>query len=369
MLKFYGLPLVVLLVITNAFSQSKTTGVYKDSVVTNFFKRGNGITAADGGFSTYLPDGRSLWTFGDSFIDNLDPKTGMVPCLFQVNNAALVQPANDWNWEHTPTLVGEDTPAMPGRSLFKSPNKGEFYWPVSATLIKDTIYIFCSGIKLTTTGFDYSGRNALTKMKYPEMKVVGYKALQEFYGVHYGVGFVQDKKAGYTYVYGIKTVPKNNDLHLARFKTNNPNEPWQCWTGSAWTADMSRSVSIKKNVGATPNLIKVRNRIVLVSTEYSFGCDMGKEIYSSTSAKVTGPFSDLKTIYTIDDTLNGHYPFFYVPVAHPQFINNKDEILVTYCINGYGTCAEGCKDGKMDPNRYRLRGIRVPLKLVDAKLK
>ncbi|WP_158534950.1 DUF5005 domain-containing protein [Mucilaginibacter hurinus] len=372
-LRFSACLIFGVLAITGAIAQHKGTVAYKDTVVTNFFKRGNGVTAADGGFSTHLPDGRTLWTFGDAFIDNIDPKTGMVPCLFQVNNAAMVQPPNNWRWEDTQTLIGDETPGVPfGRSLFKSPHKGEFYWPVSATLIEDTIYIFCSGVKLTgegTLGFDYSGRNVLTKMKYPEMIVVGYHQLQEFYGVHYGVGFVQDANDGHTYVYGIKGVKQNNNLHLAKFATANPNGPWQCWTGTGWTDDMSKSAIVKSNVGSTPNLITVRNKIVLVSSEFSMGCDMGKNIYTATAGKVTGPFTNLKSIYTIDDTLNGHYPFFYVPVAHPQYINNSNEILVTYCINGYGTCAPACVDGKMDPNRYRIRGIRVPLDLIDAGIK
>ncbi|RYE17599.1 MAG: hypothetical protein EOP51_23610 [Sphingobacteriales bacterium] len=286
----------------------------------------------------------------------------------------MIQPKNDWDWKNAQTLIGDIKGQNEGfgRSLWKSTTKGEFYWPVAGIQLSDTVYIFCSGVKLTgtgTLGFDYSGQNVLAKMKFPEMKVVGYKTLQDFYSIHYGIGFINDKKTGYTYVYGIKTVPKNNDLYVARFPTKNPNTLWEAWDGKNWNSNMAKAACIKSNVGATPYISKVKNKILMVSSAYSVGCDMGKDISSATSSRFMGPFSDLKTIYTIPDRLNGHSPFFYVPASHPEYINSKNELLVTYCINGYGTCVTGCNDGRMEADRYRVRGICVPLSLIDPALK
>src|SRR5690606_24969483 len=50
------------------------------------------------------------------------------------------------------------------------------------------------------------------------------------------------------------------------------------------------------------------------------------------------------------------------------FINEQDELLITYNVNGYGTCVEGCKENRMDPDHYRPRGIRVPLQLIHPAL-
>ena len=69
-------------------------------------------------------------------------------------------------------------------------------------------------------------------------------------------------------------------------------------------------------------------------------------------------------IYTIDDRLQGHSPFFYSAIAHPEYINKKDELLVTYAINGYGTCVPDCRNNRMNPDVYRLKAIRVPCKLL-----
>ena len=106
----------------------------------------------------------------------------------------------------------------------------------------------------------------------------------------------------------------------------------------------------------------------MFSTELSGGCDGGRRIYVQVSNKLTGPFTKAKLIWTLDDIINGHYPFFYAATSHPEYINDKDELLLTYCINGYGTCVPGCVNHEYNPDFYRPRGLRIPLKLIDPML-
>jgi hypothetical protein len=81
----------------------------------------------------------------------------------------------------------------------------------------------------------------------------------------------------------------------------------------------------------------------------------------ASSTQPMGPFSALKTVYKLDDLYQGHYPFFYFAVAHPEFINEKNEILVTYSINGYEPCVSTCVKGRAIPDHYRPKAIRVAL--------
>src|SRR4030095_2106298 len=92
----------------------ETTTVHKDAAFTQFFRQSSGWVAGDGAISVPLSDGRVLWLFGDSHIDDYDPATGTVPCLFQTRNAAIIHQKTDLQ---TPaTLIGRG----PGfRSLFK----------------------------------------------------------------------------------------------------------------------------------------------------------------------------------------------------------------------------------------------------------
>ena len=70
----------------------------------------------------------------------------------------------------------------------------------------------------------------------------------------------------------------------------------------------------------------LKNKYVLVSTEFSIGCDGGTHIYVATSDSITGPFTANKALYTITDNDLGHTPFFYGPSIHPEYINSKNEI-------------------------------------------
>src|SRR5438105_4510996 len=69
--------------------------VHKDQTFTEFFRRTSGWTAGDGALSVALSDGRVLWLFGDSHVDDFDAATGTMPCLFQARNAGLVHRKQD----------------------------------------------------------------------------------------------------------------------------------------------------------------------------------------------------------------------------------------------------------------------------------
>jgi hypothetical protein len=113
---------------------------------------------------------------------------------------------------------------------------------------------------------------------------------------------------------------------------------------------------------------KVKNKYVLVSTEFSISCDGGTHIYTATSDSITGPFTANKALYTITDNDLGHTPFFYGPSIHPEYINSKNEILITYDINCYTSCEPSCINNGFNPDYYRPRGLRVPLVLIDSSL-
>src|SRR5690349_5754228 len=101
--------------------------VQKDEVFTDFFRRTSGWTAGDGALSVPLSDGRVLWLFGDSHLDDYDATTGTMPCLFQMRNAGLLHRKDDLG--KVQTLAGSG----PGfKSWFKnSTNEDLWFWPVT----------------------------------------------------------------------------------------------------------------------------------------------------------------------------------------------------------------------------------------------
>lgn len=345
----------------------KVLHVYKDPQITRFFNRETGWIASDGGYSFPIGNGKVMWTYGDSFTNDYDSVTRTVPCLFNVRNCAMVQPMGDWDWHHTPTLLNPQKSTW----LRSNPADNYFNWPGSGFQLKDTAYIMCFNLKNVTTGLGFAagGPDVFAKIKLPEMTVAGYRNLPESGGINFCVGFVKDDAEGYVYIFGQKGRSVwENDIYVARFPESNPNAAWQFWDGKGWSNDYKTA----SKIGTTPtnscNICKVKNKYLLFSSEFSLGCDGGKKIFVQMSNNLNEQFSKPKLIYTIDDTLKGHYPFFYLPIAHPEYINKNNELLLTYSINGYGNCVNTCINGRYNPNYYRPRGIRIPLQLIDPSL-
>jgi hypothetical protein len=346
-----------LLFIAQAFAQQ----THPDSAITNrFFHRESGMVAADGGYTIPLSNGKVMWLFGDTYNTDYDSAGKTVPCLFNANNSVLVQPKGDWDWHHTPTLPGTVAGTL---SYFKA-DSGNFIWPMTGFEHKDTVYILCLNFQRTGTA-QYDMKNmgdSWAKIYVPTMQVVAYTHLQDFNDISFAQGFI--KQGGYVYNYGLK----KNKIYIARFPESDPNSPWSFWDGSAWVKDITKIAPIADAPGFSVYFCKIKNKYIYLSTEFSLTCDAGKDIYASSSSSITGPFSPRKVIYTIPNDKQGHRPFFYGPLAHPEYINSKDELLIDYSINGYEPCIPSCVNGRYDPNNYRPRALWIPLKLIDAAL-
>ena len=341
-------------------------GIYKDSLVTGFFDRDSGWIASDGAFSIPLSDGRNLWAMNDSYINNFDTVAGTTGCLFQVRNSALVQPMNNWNWTATTTRIGSG-PGIP--SLFKNnTNDNYLLWPMGGYQHGDTVYVYNANIMNSSggLGFTSGGNDFLGKMLMPGLQVVGFDSLGYFGGVTFGLGFDTDEPGNYIYTWGVKGAFITSNIVVARFPKSNPRAHWQFWNGAAWDTTVANMANITTGASNGAYVAKVRNKYVLVSTEFTVSCDAGTRIYVATSDSITGPFTDRKILYTIPDNVLGHSPFFYAPIIHPEYINANNEILITYDINGYSNCEPACINNGYNPDYYRPRGLRIPLALIDS---
>jgi hypothetical protein len=199
--------------------------VYKDNTVTDFFRRQTGQIASDGGYSIPLSNGKVLWLMGDSHINDFRASDSTVAWLFQVHNAGLLQPVNDWTWQHTSTLVGSDS-SIPSYIKF-SPDNSHWVWPGSGFQIGDSVYIYSSNITTASggLGFTSGGNDYMAVARMSDMRVMGYYPLQNFNGINFGITFI-DNHDGYMYVYGNKSTFILSDIYLARFPLNNIRAPW-----------------------------------------------------------------------------------------------------------------------------------------------
>lgn len=338
---------------------------YKDSVFTENFRRTSGLVAGDGGYSIPLSDNRSLWGFGDSHINYYDAATQTVPCLFQVRNAIQVMGISDPTAQQTLTGSG----SIPSYFSVGS-NNNYWFWPGAGYQNGDTVYVLLSRIRSTGTGgsFGFEGvdSNYVAKIKFPQLTVSGYSLLPSKNGIVFNVSVVKD--GDYNYVYGIKQNGFGNGLYVARFPSANIYAAWEFYNGSAWSANAGTAAPIANEFTSSFNICRIKNKYVLITTEFSVGCDQGKNIYSAVSDNPFGPFTNKKSIWVVDDLWQGHYPFFYLANAHPEYDNGTNELLITYSINGYDNCVNTCINNRKNPDHYRLKAIRVPYKVMDAGL-
>jgi len=307
-----------------------------------------------------------LWLFGDSHVNDYDPATRTIPCQFQTRNAAMLTVKGDfWNPK---TLIGKTSGF---KSWFKSSRDDNvWFWPLCGFQSGKSIYVYLDSFRKTAAGgmggFANSGTDCWARIKFPEIEVAAYEPLPNFMGIHFGYGFVED--GPYTYAYGAKQGGPASDLYVARFETRNPETSWTYWNGLVWMTNVSHAAVIARGKSASVHVCRVRDRIILTTSEFSVKCDQGTNIFMCSSRQPQGPFSELRPVYAIDDNYQGHSPLFYLPVAHPEFIDGQDEILVTYCVNGFAPCIASCEKGRAIPDHYRPRAIRIPLQWVDPAL-
>lgn len=363
----YGSPLPDMMYLSDV-AVAGNAGIYRDSLVTGFYNRDTGWIASDGNMSIPLSDGRDLWAMNDSYINNFDTLAGTTGCLFQVRNSALLQPLNNWNPAATTTLIGNAS-SVP--SLFKNDSNNNYLlWPTGGYQYGDTVYVYNMNIENSSggLGFTSGGNDFLGKMLMPGLQVVGFDSLRNFGGAVFGLGFDAQEPGKYIYTWGYKSGFIASNIVVARFPKNNPLAPWTFWNGTGWDTATANMATIATGASNGVYVAKVKNKYVLVSTEFSISCDGGIHIYTATSDSITGPFTANKALYTITDNDLGHTPFFYGPSIHPEYINSKNEILITYDINCYTSCEPSCINNGFNPDYYRPRGLRVPLVLIDSSL-
>jgi hypothetical protein len=344
-------------------SPSAWPEAHRDNAFRAVFQQTNHWAAGDVATTIPLSDGRVLWLFGDSYIDQVDPATGMAPCVFDARNCVLLQNTNDLL--HPQTLCHFKSK---DKSFFRPPNAGKAvfwpcFWPGAGFQSGNTIYVYLSEMQKTPAGgmwgFKVIGQS-WAKMSFPELKVTGYVELPSLNGILFWCGFVKDEKTDFTYAFGDKNHGIGSDVYVARFATQHPESNWTFWDGRNWSGNVTNAAIIAHGASTSVNICRVGDKFLLITSEFSVACDQGREIYLAVGGRPTGPFSARKKIYTIDDAVNGHHPFFYSAVPHPEFIN-EDGLLITYCINGYEPCVPTCVNGRMNPDYYRPRAIRLPL--------
>jgi hypothetical protein len=322
-----------------------------------------GVTGADGEYSVLLPDGRTVWIFGDSFLGTVKPdRSREKRTPWFIRNSMAVQESDTLRslynvidgWESSLVIP----PGAPKGKMFSEDSL--WYWPGDGFIENGKLKVFMSAFYQAIPGdwgFKWVSSNVAT-FSLPDIKLekidhFSYSGVKE---IHWGHAVCDgDKK--YTYIYGAEDKSKN--LYVARAPKKNIIEPWEFYTGDGWVKDPKLAQPMLAIQGSEQfSVFKIKNKYVLLVQEGGF---MTGEICSYYSDSPFKGWENRKVLCHTQlpkDVISTKNLFAYNSLAHPQFIEN-DELLISSCINSFVV-----EDVFQDASKYRPVFLRVPVKRI-----
>jgi hypothetical protein len=334
--------------------------VTKDTHFNSLIRSPNGgWIAGDGTFSIPLPEGNTLWLFGDSFIGTVHPDSS-------IYGATMIRNCAIWQQGDSMQAIFRGAPADTMAFIPTPYPDSIWFWPEQGIMEHDTLKVFMAEYTINDGppgwNYDFTG-TYLVYLSYPGFDILKKEELSYYAinGVMYGTQLMAE--GDYTYIYGRKdsayifncqdTIIFTN-AHLARVSRNNLTDPWEFYTGSGWSSNPASShILTTQPVSQQYAVFKHLSKYVLLTQE-SY---LGKEIYSMTADHPEGPWGNRVTLYTTPVTSDSMWT--YNALAHPQF-NEDNKLLVSYNTNG-------AFDSVLhDVEFYRPTFLRVPFGMIDS---
>lgn len=290
------------------------------------------VTGGDGTYSIALPDGRSIFLMGDSFIGPVTNNSrSMQDHMFR--NTYIMYDKGQARAIYG-AIGGNSSAAVPP-GITKENEK--WYWPGHGFVDNNKLYIFQTLMyqgEPGAWGFKYEATDIL-EYELPSMKLIQTTRIP-FKGssdIHFGMAAL--KEDDYVYIYAQVDVDNSintiSDALVARTTIDNLYAKWEYFNGVNWTNNSSEAVKMRGletvAISSQFNVFKLNDKYVLLTQKKNFGT---REIYTFIADSPQGPWYNRKLIHKIVEPAN---VFTYNAMAHPQF--NKDGmLLICYNVNG-----------------------------------
>ncbi len=324
-----------------------------DSIFYNKFQmRKPGFTGGDGVYSVKLPDDRTVWIFGDTFIGEVsDSLTRLKTNPMYIRNCFVVQDGEEMTTLHRGKPEEFISMIIPNEVSEKELNERDiWFWPGDGFVHKDTLNVFVSKFHQKTSdmwGFEFL-ETELAQFKLPDFEEIG--KLKMSYskenGVHYGHAVYKDKN--YLYIYGLG----NGQPYVARTFYDNLSSNWEFYDGEKWVSDSKLAKPMVDFMGSEQfSIFKLNDTYIFLS---QFG-QLSTEVYSFTSDTPFGPWENKQLLFKTPMDTNNSNLFTYNALAHPQFIENN-KLLISYNTNSMEL-----EDHFNNASIYKPRFMRVHL--------
>lgn len=281
-------------------------------------------TGGDVASSLALPDGRSFWLFGDSFVDTVYADRSRPFRSFIHNSAVATTPAGGFETFYNGTAASP-------KPLFDSVAP-YLFWPACAFVngAQDKVYTMMITVKITGGGgfgFETVG-NAVGELSYPDLKPLRQFTFTNSPTVDWSSATFAEN--GYIYLYGAETASNNKFVHVCRTAAATPFATVEYYDGTNWVTDPTQSARLLSGVSEQYSVFKHKGKYYLLSQESTY---LSADIYLWDAASPVGPFTNKRKIYRTPESKGNIIT--YNATAHPQFIVD-DMLLVGYCNNAFG---------------------------------
>jgi hypothetical protein len=328
-----------------------------DSVFNNYFMpRGEGYTGGDGTYSVELPDGRTVWIWGDTFIGNVTADNRRIKTnpLYIRNCFTIIQEdgsldtfqqgeSSEWKSMMIPPEVTDGASGLSEHELW--------YWPGDGFVENGRLKVFLSKFSQEEKGmwgFKFQSTE-LFEFSLPNFEIMGTSKFENLNGIHFGHAICQTDD--YTYIYGLK----DKLPFVARTKAGDITGQWEFLAEAIWQNDVSKATPMVDLKGSEQFSVfkSGETYIMIMQTD-----ELSGKIYSYTSETPYGPWVTRKMIYEALPLDGCDKCWTYNALAHPQY--TKDNMLLI----SYNTNSMEMQDHYENALIYRPRFIRVPLEMI-----
>ncbi len=313
---------------------------------------------ADSAFSVDLGDDRTLWLFGDTWIDASG--SGSRDGATMIRNSVAIQNGTDPSRSAMEFYWNDSTNEGP-TPFFRSPG-ANWYWPAHGIRVDDKLLIFLNRMRAATDGLGFASADwdavIIENPDDPPSQWVladvstgpGMRGIQ--------VGFASVIRRGeYLYAFGSPDMDKTHPIHVARWSIERVSAgdlaapEW--WTGpkSGWTSDAD---PLESHAIFGYGQAELTIHFDEESAEYLAAQTVGfgpAYIGLRSAEFLTGPWTSPQRIYTPPENARENI-MIYAVKAHPHL--EGADLVVTYATNSFEF-----SDHMTDPSIYYPRFVRM----------
>jgi hypothetical protein len=314
-----------------------------------------GFSGADGVYSQLLPDGRTVWIFGDTFIGNLsEGNTRIKTNPLYIRNSFVVFEEDQRQTLQQGKPEEFKSMMIPPEVADGSAGKTElelWYWPGDAFIENGNLNVFLSKFSQIGEGmwdFQFEGTEMFT-FSLPDFEIQEVEQFDELNEIHFGHAVCETDS--FTYIYGLK----EKFPYVARAPHGQVTGEWEFYTGELWCKESMEAKPVLEFSGSEQFSVFTHNdKFIMIMQEG----ELSNRIFSFTADNPEGPWENKQLIYEIPLPAENKNLFTYNALGHPQFI--KDNMLLV----SYNTNSFELDDHFKDALIYRPRFIRVPMELI-----